>query len=813
MATPQLSPGVLIREVDLTVGRAENVLDNIGVIAGPFPIGPVNDPVNIETEREFLDIFGKPLGTDRQYEYWLTANSFLSYGGILKVVRVDGPTLRNGNAGVGQSFSDDVKIDNEEKFIFDHSEDTSYYYAARNGGTWSNGLKVCTIDNRSDQIIGVGTTNPGALGLELSYGVTANRNSVSIPDPGNGKVGTFTGTLKGIITGINTDSINGQSTIEVRVLHRQNPPFNDFSDISETTASAIAGIGVTEIQVNNTSGIETGNYAVTPNNATIEIVDYDGSSITLKSGITSEVSVGAAVTYQNLVSTAGTAVPASYEKLNAVNSFTDNDVLSIFNKTDDLVATITPEDSSVKDWYDQQTLGLDNSIIFWRSLAGRPVDNQYVRQRGGANDAIHVVVVDDTGNLTGIQGNILESFTFLSKSTDATADADNPTNVYYKDFITQNSKYIFPGYNPSIVADNFRGTQPIPSGFSTDFIGFTTAEGLWGQPAKNIKFSSIGNVTYSLGGGVDYSQFGGMGAELGDVINGYQLFADKDEIEVDYLLMGPGSTDDNETEAQAKANFLISLAESRKDCIATISPERSTIVNISDPNEQTENIIEFYSPLTSSSYAIFDSGYKFTFDRFNNQFRYIPTNGDIAGLCVRTSIEAFPWFSPAGLQRGNLNNAIKMAYNPNKAERDELYSSRINPVINIKGSGIVLFGDKTALSFSSAFDRINVRRLFLFCEQSLEGAANAQLFELNDESTRANFVNIVEPFLRDVQAKRGLFDYLVVCDETNNTPDIIDNNEFRADIFLKPAKSINYVTLTFVATRTGVDFQEVVGTV
>jgi phage tail sheath protein FI len=228
---------------------------------------------------------------------------------------------------------------------------------------------------------------------------------------------------------------------------------------------------------------------------------------------------------------------------------------------------------------------------------------------------------------------------------------------------------------------------------------------------------------------------------------------------------------------------------------------------------QTTNVIRFFSSLQSSSYAVFDSGYKYTYDRFNNTFRYIPCNPDVAGLMVRTSIVAYPWFSPAGQQRGILNNAIKLAYNPDKAQRDQLYSQRVNSITNQPGIGILLYGDKTALGYASAFDRINVRRLFLTVEQSLERAAQAQLFELNDEITRANFVNIVEPYLRDVQAKRGVYDFLVVCDESNNTPDIIDNNEFRANIFLKPAKSINYVTLTFVATRTGVSFEEVAGRV
>ena len=301
-----------------------------------------------------------------------------------------------------------------------------------------------------------------------------------------------------------------------------------------------------------------------------------------------------------------------------------------------------------------------------------------------------------------------------------------------------------------------------------------------------------------------------------DRITAYGLLQNKDEVELDFLIMGPGCT--TEAQSQAKANYIISLAEARKDCVATIGAHRQNLVaaaggGLLTAEQQTTNLINYFGPLSSSSYAVFDSGYKFTFDRFNNKFRYIPCNGDVAGMMCRTGIQAFPWFSPAGQQRGVLNNAVKLAYNPSKAQRDRLYPKRINSFITSPGAGTFLFGDKTALGYASAFDRINVRRLFLTIEQALERAAQAQLFELNDDLTRANFRNIVDPYLRDVQAKRGLIDYLVICDETNNTPDVIDNNEFRADIFLKPAKSINFITLTFVATRTGVSFSEVAGRV
>ena len=289
-----------------------------------------------------------------------------------------------------------------------------------------------------------------------------------------------------------------------------------------------------------------------------------------------------------------------------------------------------------------------------------------------------------------------------------------------------------------------------------------------------------------------------------------------------------GSAKEGQNEARALATKLIAVAELRKDAVAFISPYRGSMIT-DNPNQETvdvvlsdskitDNVINFFEPITSSSYAVFDSGYKYMFDRCNNVFRYVPLNGDIAGLCARTDINAFPWFSPAGTARGAILNAVKLAYNPSKEQRDRLYSARVNPVIFSPGAGIVLFGDKTAFAKASAFDRINVRRLFLFLEDAISAAAKDQLFEFNDDITRTNFVNIVEPFLRDVQAKRGITDYVVICDETNNTAAIIDSNEFVADIYIKPARSINFVGLnfiglTFVATRTGVAFEEVIGNV
>jgi hypothetical protein len=729
MATPQLSPGILIREVDQTVGRSENVLDNIGAIAGPFAIGPVDEAITIETEQQLINTYGKPMSTDRQYEYWMSASSFLSYGGILKVVRTGGGSLNNANAAVGAA-SATLKIDNYDDYEENHLNDNSFVYASKNPGSWGTNLKVCTIDNAADQTIGINTISPLLAGAIVGHGVTSALSDVVIP--GAGTTTTFTGYLKGIITGVSTDTVNGNSTIDVKIVSQ--------------------------------------------------------------------------------VSSAGTETKLNYQQSNAARSFEAADGIKFVNNVGVNTGNgkVTAAASAV-DWYEQQTLDLNNSVVYWKSLAPKPVDSNFSASRSGKNDSIHVVVVDDQGTITGSQGTILEKFLSLSKAKDATADGSNPTRTFYKDFIALNSNYIYAGYNTSQAVDGFHGTSPLANGFSTGYTANTIGAGLWGQDAQGINFSSIGNKSYTLAGGVDYQAGGGMAATLGGLNTSYNLFSNKDEVAVDYIMMGPGLS--VESESQAKANLVISLAEGRKDCMAVVSPHRANVVNVSNTTTQTDNLLRYYSALSSSSYAVFDSGYKYTYDRFNNEFRYLPCNPDIAGLMVRTSIQSFPWFSPAGLTRGVLNNAVKLAYNPSKSQRDLLYGARVNSIVNQRGSGIVLLGDKTALAYASAFDRINVRRLFLTVEQALESAANAQLFQLNDTITRSNFVNIVSPYLRDVEAKRGLTGFLVVCDDTNNTPDIIDNNEFRADIYLKPTKSINYITLTFVATRTGVAFEEIVGTV
>ena len=295
----------------------------------------------------------------------------------------------------------------------------------------------------------------------------------------------------------------------------------------------------------------------------------------------------------------------------------------------------------------------------------------------------------------------------------------------------------------------------------------------------------------------------GSAVTVGQKKTAYEKFQDADTTDVGLIIAGSGDA--------THIDNLITIAENRKDCVVFASPERSDVVNIASSVTQTSNVKGFFDGISSSSYIVFDSGYKYMYDRYADVNRFVPLNGDIAGLAARTDLIADSWYSPAGLNRGQIRGAIKLAYNPTKTERDDLYRARVNPVATFPGQGTVLFGDKTGLSAPSAFDRINVRRLFITLEKAISTASKFQLFEFNDEFTRANFRNIVEPFLREVQGRRGITDFLVVCDETNNTGDVIDRNEFKAEIYVKPARSINFITLSFVATRTGVSFEEIAG--
>ena len=719
------SPGIVIREVDLTVGRADATSGAVGALVAPFAKGPVEDPILITDEGGLLKTFGESYNSSKHYEYWMVASSYLAYGGNMRIVRADDDNLTNAFVGTASS----IKIKSTEHYGqlgYQDNTITNVTFAAKNPGSWANDLKVAILDSRADQIISGVVTNTAALAV--GYGVTQTVDG-TLPKA-DGTTVALDGHLKGIITGISGDgSSSSPYKIEVKVL-------------SHVSAAS------TETEVDYQAG---------------GLYKFDASRL---------------LSFHNGGSGAGTT--------------------TTFN---------TPTD-----WFDQQEIVLTGPNIKWNNVVERPGTSDYAAARNSRFDEVHVLVYDDKGHVTGNAGTILEKHLALSKAKDAEYSLGSP--AYWRSYLYTNSDNLFGGSAPAGI---------VTSHFST---GFTQGSDTgWDQNAQGIKFAGIGNTTLTLGGGKNYddgtdtSATNAFAPELNKLVSGYSLFENADNYEVDFLLMGSGNH--TEAKAQALANKLIAVAEARQDAVAFISPYRQAFLNdssvgtvtVNSDSTITDNLVAFYGPITSSSYGVFDSGYKYMYDRFNDTFRYVPLNGDIAGLCARNDLTQFPWFSPAGTARGAILNAVKLPYNPSKVQRDTLYSNRINPVIFSPGEGIVLFGDKTGMAKSSAFDRINVRRLFIYLEDAISAAARDQLFEFNDEITRTNFVNIVEPFLRDVQSKRGIFDYVVVCDETNNTAAVIDNNEFVADIFIKPNRSINFIGLTFVATRTGVSFSEIVGNV
>lgn len=399
-----------------------------------------------------------------------------------------------------------------------------------------------------------------------------------------------------------------------------------------------------------------------------------------------------------------------------------------------------------------------------------PGTSSYTSRLGGSGDELHLIVVDEDGQFSnGAANTVLEKYSFVSKASDA-LNNDGSSN-YYKTIINNQSNYIW-----------WLGHQPGSSNWGNTSIGRTFTN-------LNSPFSA------SLSAGAD----GTIGNS--EIITAYGFLANPDVVDVSLLISGPGNA--------TVAASLISTAESRKDAMVFLSPTKTSVVN--NAGSEATSILSFRSGLTSSSYAFLDSGYKYQYDKYSDVYRWVPLNGDIAGICARTDQERDPWFSPGGLNRGIVKNVIKLAYNPTKAERDNLYVQGINPVVTFQGEGTILFGDKTLLNRPSVFDRINVRRLFIVLEKSIARAARSSLFEFNDQFTRAQFVNLVEPFLRDVQGRRGITDYRVVCDESNNTANVIDANQFVGDIYIKPARSVNFIQLNFVAVRTGVSFEEVVG--
>ena len=732
-----VSPGVHVKEIDLT-NVVPSVDTTIGALAGPFEKGPVSKVVNITSEADLVNNFGKPNSSN--YEWWFTASNFLKYSNTLKVVRPASGFL---NAGE----SSGVLIANEDVYISSYYSETgdgqvtSNDWYARSPGTHGNSLRleVCPSATAYEQDCGVGNLVNGARAV--------GDTTVTVDD---------------------ADASGFAFQVGDMIKFHTNDSVTATSDGAITTASINLTVDA------NSGTITTGMRVIA---AGIDEV------VTVKT-VTSQTALilDKAITIGNNVSMAFSTYAAvesgdtQYE-VTAING----EVLSIRLKDD-------ADEGGI------QTVIPDNSFITrrWRfadRFDGAPRTSSWNTQNGrGAGDEIHVVVFDGTGDITGFDVDvagqrtsaIIETYANLSKNPSAKGPQGD--SIYYPTVFFNQSEFIYWGDHIST------GTN-------------------WGTDTTSAytELKPITLVTFT-GGTDDYS------VTAGELELAYDLFADSETEDVNLVLGGPSSGVTNTAAGQdTHVTMITSLVEGRKDCVAFVSPYRAATVGITNSTTQTENVTEAFELCPSSSYVVFDSGYKYMYDKYNDVYRFVPLNGDIGGLCAHTDGVADPWFSPAGYNRGNIRGAIKLSYNPTQGERDQLYRFRVNPVVNFPGQGVVLFGDKTALSKPSAFDRINVRRLFLVLEKAIATAAKFQLFEFNDEFTRAQFRNLVEPFLRDVQGRRGITDFKVVADGTNNTGEVIDRNEFIGDIYIKPARSINFITLNFIATRTGVAFSEVGG--
>jgi phage tail sheath protein FI len=592
-----------------------------------------------------------------------------------------------------------------------------------------------------------------AYGNKL-YVVRAANTSLSISSIAN----------TGAATANSTNSIKNRDDYESRTVFDANVAFiaKCPGDLGNSLRISVC---------DSAKGFETSLFNTTTtgaNGSAISIALPSGSSIAnvVTSNTADATTVSNILKKGTVLRLGNTTVGFQEFKLNNNSAVVGSNVSLVFTAPSRLVANLATASTN--------STSNTAATVYWeffKNVDTAPGTSAYTVARAGTGDEVHVVVADEDGIVTGNPGSILEVFPNLSRATDAVA-ADG-TSIYYKNVLKEQSNYVWAatGVGVNGLAATLTASNTFPTVVS--FVGGASGE-------------SEANVSTSV------------------EIAAYSRFISSEDLDISLVLTG------RSTNTAVKANYIIdNICEVRKDCVAFISPHRAATVN--NIGEITADLIAFRNAITSTSYAMIDSGYKYMYDKYNDTYRYVPLNGDIAGLVVRTDNVRDPWYSPAGLNRGIIKNVVKLAYNPSKADRDVLYKVGINPVVTFPGQGTLLYGDKTALTKPSAFDRINVRRLFITLEKAIATAAKYTLFEFNDTFTRSQFRNLIEPFLRDIQGRRGIYDFRVVCDETNNTPEIIDRNEFVGDIYIKPARSINYIQLNFVAVRTGVEFSEIVG--
>lgn len=842
-----ISPGILLRERDITTATIVGAQALTAAFSTTFAKGEVGVITEVNSQRDLLDKFGLPV--DANAEDWLVASEFLNYGGRLAVVRTDTADIRTAATNdVNQNY----KINTQADFV---GQTINELFLARTPGKWGNSAQVIVADRGADVYVEFASAptdasqNPlsagdrvtfsnGAAGYVLSYEASMTEWKAAIvldegsaeptttdflQDDNEDPIASITndavaeaGRTPGSYLGLTADGDTRPvpATFDVVVAADTNGEAATGSASAITNASSLTSVvggtavltgGGTLTYNTDAGGVFTfvsfaGGTGYTPGQV-IAVTDGDLGGT---GGLTFNLTVDTVVEF-------GGAVTVTVD--GAGDGYSDNETLTLLSAAtgggSDIIVTVTTTEndtaiSAVYDWWTntEVSIGTAGNKLNLNALGVRPGTSGFASDRGLLYDEVSVAVVDVDGRISGTVNNVVQTFTSLSKLSDGRS-AENGA-VYYKDILNDESQYIYAGAsNVATVIDGGVDTDYVDWG--SDSVALQDAIAAGGTANK---FAVLGVYTKQLKFGADdydYSQ--------GEITAAYDVFASADQTELDFILMGGSMT--NETNTLAKAAKVVSIADARKDCIAFVSPHKGNQIGSGGVSltaaTQKANTINFFRQLPSSSFAVFDSGYKQLYDRFNDRFRFIPCNGDVAGLCVNTSQVLADWYSPAGVARGALRNAIKLAYTPSQSDRDDLYTNRINPITVLPGTGVTLFGDKTALASTSAFDRISVRRLFLNIEKRVERLASGVLFEQNDVLTRSSFASAVNSYLAEVQARRGVTDFLVVCDETNNTPDVIDRNEFVAEIFVKAARSINFVSITFTATKSGVAFSEVVG--
>jgi phage tail sheath protein FI len=806
----QLSPGINVSEIDLTnavpaVGTSE------GAFVGTFRWGPTNERVLITSEKELASVYGKPYNSanwSNQQSFFSAAN-FLGYSNALYATRTDDATAlvatgTNFDARYRGELGNSIKVISCAAGATGFTDSTSSHIA-------SSELVIGRGDTFAD-IKGPATSDQPAVSFNpsvnshVNFGSTANGATASIATIDAGSADHTSNQLE-------TDAVHGFATGDkiALTLSATFAPFGaqdyfvkvidtDSITLHPTEADALANTNVvafTTGEVTAATGTMTfTRAAVAPN--TFFIAGHglsDGDDVRYETdtdSTTGEIgNLNNNVTYFVTNATTDTFQVAS-TAVNATNGspidiFFDATTTSLTHTFTPLASTVVVggagithfnvgdyivigdnvklQISSIGDYTDNSnTLRVNFTKKYWGASSPQGTGYTFKLQWEGseifdkAPDAgrFHAAVIDEDGMISGTAGSVLESYANLS-TTEGTKNFDG------------SSAYT------GVVLDEEDGTS-----------GFIKI-----KPAAAF----TGRQSTSLVGGTDgYDET--AEETLGDILQGWDLYTSPDEIDVSLLITGASNS--------VVQNYVMdNIAEVRKDCVAFVSPALSDVT--------AQDIVDYADGLSGSSYSVIDTGYKYQYDKYNDKYCWIPLNADVAGTCARTDGERDPWFSPAGYNRGQLKNVIKLKINPNKAQRDLLYKNNVNPVIIEPGSGAILFGDKTMQRNPSAFDRINVRRLFIVLEKAIALASKSTLFEFNDEFTRSTFRNMIEPFLRDVQGRRGIYDFKVVCDETNNTGEVIDTNRFIGDIYIKPARSINFIQLNFVAVRTGVEFNEIIG--